>query len=97
MSRSLRSRTIFLRDTSGYQMDTRDLKAAFGIPSPKDWPAEGFAQVRYIRNQDGSQHGCYVYVKPRGKGSKHRAFAICPKCARHIPAGRMHQHAFACF
>ena len=32
-----------------------------------------------------------VYVKP-SNGGKHRVFAICADCGKHVPAGRLHQH-----
>jgi len=40
--------------------------------------------------------GIRVYVKPRtpniGRHKTHRVTAICPHCAQHMSAGRMHQH-----
>lgn len=75
-----------LSDGHGWQMSTRRLKACFGCEA--DWNPAGHA-ARMIGN-------VLVWVKPRREGhgphKRHRAMAMCPACAKTVPAGRLHQH-----
>lgn len=74
----------YLKDERGWQMSNGQLRRTMGYP--KDWPQEGVP----LTNVDGT----FVFVKPQNPHGirKHRAFAICPDCDAHIPAGRLYQH-----
>jgi hypothetical protein len=73
-----------LNNERGRQLTSHMLKDRLG--HPKNWPDEGVLG-QWIGNT-------LVYVKPRNPvgGKSHRAFAVCAYCAKHVPAGRLHQH-----
>lgn len=64
------------------------MKMLMGLEPKQKWPAEGinFKVVQGV--------GIYVLSLNEAKAFKvfHRVRAICPKCGKHMSAGRLFQH-----
>lgn len=65
-----------------YPLREYNIKAILSIP--QRMPKELRVGPTFIGNTE-------VYVVP-SDGKKHRVFAICSSCGKHVPAGRLAQH-----
>lgn len=60
-----------------------------GIPAGGHLPSAGL--------EPRSVLGVTIYIRPAYeptgyKSSRHRVMVVCPTCAKHLSAGRLHQH-----
>lgn len=77
-----------LTDARGWQLREHTLKQLLGLPAKL--PADLTLEPTLVGDT-------LVYVKAgiaggRRSAGKHRVYAICNDCGKHVPAGRLHQH-----